>query len=136
MHMLCRAGLHGARPSTLCNQGIYFSTCSRCDQDMIRSGARWKRIAPGFRVVWKPAMRRSAANLPAIYAAPVLSVVAREKRVARATLPRRRMVVAGIAVSALHLLMGYCLESLKRWQESEVRRRAARRPVLRLTGPS
>ncbi|HYI38899.1 MAG TPA: hypothetical protein VE053_01115 [Allosphingosinicella sp.] len=136
MHIFCRAGHHSARPSTLCNQGIYFSTCSRCDRDMIRTRAGWKRLAPGFRVVWKPAVRRPAANLPAIYVAPVPSVAAREKRVARATAPRRRMVAAGIAVSALRLLAGFCLESLKRWQESEIKRRLARRPVLRLAGPS
>jgi hypothetical protein len=46
------------------------------------------------------------------------------------------MMMAGIAVSALHLLVGYCFDSLKRWQEIEVARRLARRPVLRLTGPS
>lgn len=136
MHILCRAGRHRARPSTLCNQGIYFSTCSRCDRDMVRSGARWKRIAPGFRVVWKRPMRRSVANLPTLYVAPFPIPSVPAGRAARAAKPRRRMVAAGIAVSALHLLVGYCFDSLRRWQEMEVSRRLSRRPFLRLTGPS
>lgn len=136
MHILCRAGRHRARPSSLCNQGLYFSTCSRCDQDMVRSGTRWKRIQPGFRVVWKRPMQRSVANLPALYVAPVPVPLVRDERVARTAKPRRRMTATGIALSALHLLIGYCFDSLRRWQEIEASRRPSRRPALRLTGPS
>lgn len=136
MHIFCRAGRHSARPSTLLNQGLYFSTCSRCDRDMIRRGARWTRIGRGFRVVWKPARAVPVAILPALFVPPIPVVLVQEQRVVRARTPRRRMMVAGIAVAALHLLVGYCLDSLKRWQEMEVSRRLARRPVLRLTGPS
>ena len=136
MHIFCRVGGHSARPSTLCNQGMYFSTCSRCDRDMTCSGSRWKLVAPGFRVVWKPVARTSAPKLPAAYVAPVHLALPREAKAVRTKRTRRWTLFASIAVPALNLLVGYCADRLKQWQAAEALRRHARQPILRITGPS
>jgi hypothetical protein len=135
MHILCRTGYHAARPGALCNEGVYFSTCRRCDRDMICSGGRWKCVGRGFRVVWRPVVRSTTPGLPVIYPLAFASEIGRGERALRAKPARHRMVVAGIAVSALNLLLGYCIERLKRWQEIESAQRLARRRVLRLARP-
>lgn len=136
MHILCHAGRHNARPSTLRNQGLFFSTCSRCERDLIRGDGRWKRVARGFRVVWKSAEERPVRNLPAVYA-PALPMAATGSVPAeRAPASRHWTVLAGVAAPALRLLFEYCALRLAQWQASEAARWLPQRSVLRLSGPS
>jgi len=79
--MLCGLGGHEAAAAETYNSGYYFSRCRRCGRDMIRSGAAWRDVPGGHRVVWKagrhnhsmepdygpfmPVLHRDA-NLPAV----------------------------------------------------------------------
>ena len=81
MSILCGLGGHEAAPAETYNSGYYFSRCRRCRCDMIRSGASWRAVPRGHKVVWKggchshsmepdygpvlPALHRDA-NLPAV----------------------------------------------------------------------
>jgi hypothetical protein len=81
--ILCALGGHEAAAAETYNSGYYFSSCRRCQRDMIRSGAAWREVPPGHKVVWKdgchshsmepdygpvlPALHRDA-NLPAVRA--------------------------------------------------------------------
>ena len=51
--MLCALGGHEAAEAETYNSGYYFSRCRRCRRDMIRSGAAWRDVPKGHRVVWK-----------------------------------------------------------------------------------
>jgi hypothetical protein len=103
---------------------------------MICDGGPWKCVGRGFRVVWRPVVRRAAPGLPVIYPMVLAAAAGRGERALPARPARHRMVVAGIAVSALNLLLGHCIFRLKRWQETERAQRLARRPVLRLARPA
>lgn len=79
--LLCALGGHEAASAEIYNGGYYFSSCRRCRRDMIRSGAAWRDVPRGHKVVWKdgrhshsvepdygpvlPAVHRDA-NLPAV----------------------------------------------------------------------
>jgi hypothetical protein len=81
MSILCALGGHEAAAAETYNSGYYFSSCRRCRCDMIRSGAAWREVPQGHKVVWKggchshsmepnyapvlPALHRNA-NLPAV----------------------------------------------------------------------
>lgn len=53
--LLCRLGFHAARPSTVWNDGHFFSSCSRCDVPMVRRPEeKWRPVPAGLRVVWRP----------------------------------------------------------------------------------
>lgn len=81
MSILCAVGGHEAAMAETYNSGYYFSACRRCQRDMIRSGAVWREVPRGHKVVWKggchshsmepdygpvlPALHRDA-NLPAV----------------------------------------------------------------------
>lgn len=81
--ILCALGGHEAAAAETYNSGYYFSSCRRCRCDMIRSGAAWRAVPKGHKVVWKdgchshsmepdygpvlPALHREA-NLPAVRA--------------------------------------------------------------------
>jgi hypothetical protein len=81
MSILCALGGHEAADAETYNGGYYFSSCRRCRCDMIRSGAAWREVPKGHKVVWKggchshsmepdyagvlPALHRDA-NLPAV----------------------------------------------------------------------
>ena len=83
MSLLCALGGHEAAEAETYNSGYHFSRCRRCSRDMIRSGAVWRDVPPGHKVVWKggchshsmepdygpvlPALHREA-NLPAVKA--------------------------------------------------------------------
>ena len=83
MSILCALGGHEAAAAETYNSGYYFSSCRRCRCDMIRSGAAWREVPRGHKVVWKdgrhshsvepdyalvlPALHRDA-NLPAVRA--------------------------------------------------------------------
>ena len=81
MSLLCALGGHEAAEAETYNSGYYFSRCRRCRCDMIRSGAVWRDVPCGHKVVWKggchshslepdyapvlPTLHRDA-NLPAV----------------------------------------------------------------------
>jgi hypothetical protein len=81
LSILCGLGGHEAAESETYNSGYYFSRCRRCRCDMVRSGASWRPVPHGHKVVWKggchshslepdyapvlPAVHRDA-NLPAV----------------------------------------------------------------------
>ena len=81
MSILCALGGHEADQAEVYNSGYYFSACRRCRADMIRSGASWRAVPRGHKVVWKggshshsiepdygpvlPTLHRDA-NLPAL----------------------------------------------------------------------
>ena len=51
--LLCQLGWHRAEPDEVWNQGYYFSRCSRCGQDIVRTpSGRW-HVPAGHKVVWK-----------------------------------------------------------------------------------
>jgi hypothetical protein len=52
---MCRLGLHKPVPSQIWNAGFYFTRCSDCDRDMIRTAeGRWRLVPRGTKVVWRP----------------------------------------------------------------------------------
>lgn len=53
MSILCALGGHEADSGETYNSGYYFSSCRRCRADMIRSGASWRAVPRGHKVVWK-----------------------------------------------------------------------------------
>jgi hypothetical protein len=55
MSLACRLLAHAPIPSRLWNAGYYFTTCARCECDLIRRGGRWTRVPAGYRVVWRKA---------------------------------------------------------------------------------
>lgn len=81
MSLLCALGGHEAGSGEVYNGGYYFARCTRCERDMIRSGAAWQMVPSGHRVVWRsgrhqhsveptfagvlPVLHREA-NLPAV----------------------------------------------------------------------
>jgi hypothetical protein len=81
MSLLCALGGHEAGDGEIYNGGYYFARCRRCRSDMIRSGAAWRMVPSGHRVVWRsgrhqhsvepsfagvlPVLHREA-NLPAV----------------------------------------------------------------------
>ena len=53
MSLLCRLGFHRAAPGEVWNRGFYFSRCSGCGVDLVRTAAgRW-HVPKGRRIVWK-----------------------------------------------------------------------------------
>lgn len=64
MPFLCGLGWHDPKPVARWNCGYYFTTCARCDQDLVRTAyGRW-HVPHGYRVVWQaqpPANAVSAA---------------------------------------------------------------------------
>lgn len=60
----CRLGRHATHPSNVCNQGVYFSTCSRCGRDMIGSWIKWRPIPRGKRIVWRTVWRNEPHPAP------------------------------------------------------------------------
>ncbi len=83
MSILCFIQGHSPSEEQIWNRGYSFSKCRRCRCDMIRSGAAWREVPNGHKVVWKggchshsvepdyapvlPALHRDA-NLPAVRA--------------------------------------------------------------------
>ena len=73
--MLCALGGHEAAETETYNSGYYFSRCRRCRRDMIRSGAAWRDVPSGHKVVWKAG--RANHSLEPDYG-PFLPVVHRD----------------------------------------------------------
>jgi hypothetical protein len=72
MSLLCALGGHEAAPGEVYNGGYYFSRCRRCGDDMIRSGAAWRMVPKGHRVVWAGGCRRHSLEPDLAGALPVL----------------------------------------------------------------
>ncbi|TFI56536.1 hypothetical protein E2493_19540 [Sphingomonas parva] len=87
MRFLCALGGHEASDETTYNSGYYFSACRRCGTDMVRSGATWREIPEGHKVVWKAG--RHAHSVEPDYG-PVLPTVHESAAAAAPETPRRR----------------------------------------------
>lgn len=72
MSLLCALGGHEAAPGEVYNGGYYFARCRRCGDDMIRSGAAWRMVPKGHRVVWAGGCRRHSVEPDLFGALPVL----------------------------------------------------------------
>ncbi|HEX2763249.1 MAG TPA: hypothetical protein VHM92_05315 [Allosphingosinicella sp.] len=72
MSLLCALGGHEAAPGEVYNGGYYFARCRRCGEDMIRSGAAWRMVPEGHRVVWRGGCRRHSLEPDLSGALPVL----------------------------------------------------------------
>lgn len=62
MPLSCSLGLHRPRSGARWNDGHYFTKCSRCGTDLVRtSGGEWQ-VPKGYKVVWQaePPARRKA----------------------------------------------------------------------------
>jgi hypothetical protein len=54
MGLICVAADHRAGGGERYNSGYYFSRCSRCGCDLIRTGRQgWRSVPRGYAVVWK-----------------------------------------------------------------------------------
>lgn len=66
MPLLCELGWHRPRPLARWNNGYYFTKCSRCGCDLVRTTYGGWQEPQGFRVVWQahaPANSNAAAGL-------------------------------------------------------------------------
>ncbi len=50
---LCRLGWHAPRKGALWNQGYYFTRCTRCGADLVRTTFSGWEAPRGQRVVWR-----------------------------------------------------------------------------------
>ena len=64
LKLLCRLGRHRAGPDPVWNQGYFFSRCTRCAADIVRTpSGRW-HVPVGQKVVWKPRKPRGRRHGP------------------------------------------------------------------------
>ncbi|HEY7810757.1 MAG TPA: hypothetical protein VIA98_10295 [Allosphingosinicella sp.] len=75
LSILCGLGGHEAAERETYNSGYYFSRCRRCRCDMVRTGAAWRAVPRGHKVVWKGGCH--SHSLEPDYA-PVLPTVHRD----------------------------------------------------------
>ena len=52
--LLCELGWHRPEKLARWNDGYYFSKCSRCERDLVRTAYGSWQLPKGFRVVWQP----------------------------------------------------------------------------------
>jgi cell division protein FtsZ len=124
MPIMCLVAGHHAFPSSVRNQGFYFSQCRCCGRDMIRSQRGWRKVPKGFRVVWR--REASIRNLPVVVAAGSPAGVA-----------RRLAAAADLAGTALRGLIGLAARRLRAaWQASMTAPLRPRALVLRLPAPA
>lgn len=58
MPLLCRLDFHRAEPGEVWNRGYFFSRCSRCGADLVRTASgRW-HVPKGRKIVWKAPNKR------------------------------------------------------------------------------
>jgi hypothetical protein len=72
MSLLCALGGHEAGSGEVYNGGYYFARCRRCGLDMIRSGAAWRMVPEGHRVVWRSGRHRHSVEPSFAGVLPVL----------------------------------------------------------------
>jgi hypothetical protein len=56
--LLCRYGFHRPAPGEVWNRGYWFTRCSGCDSDMVRTAAGKWHVPKGQKVIWKPKQQR------------------------------------------------------------------------------
>jgi hypothetical protein len=107
MKLHCLTGSHSSDLHLVSNQGFHFSRCKSCGEDLIRSGARWKSVPAGFRIVWKPTQGAMSARVATAANVPMVIAQAAERlRVpTRAWLDRPAFMLAALALAALRLLV-------------------------------
>lgn len=74
MPIMCRLGFHRAAPMPSWNDGYYFTTCTRCRGDLVRTAFDNWHPPRGHRVVWRrgpPPDRRSTALEPVAAGRPL-----------------------------------------------------------------
>jgi hypothetical protein len=54
VNLLCALGLHRPGGIPRWNDGFYFTTCSRCGSDLVRTAYQGWHVPSGYRVVWSP----------------------------------------------------------------------------------
>ena len=121
MSITCLLGGHSAFPSSVRNQGFYFSKCRCCGQDMIRSSRGWQKVPRGFRVVWRRAA--TICNLP-VAVAPG----------APTGLTLRLAAALDLAGTALRAMFWLTVRRLGAWRAS-LRETPSRPRVLLLPAP-
>lgn len=134
MPILCLSGLHSTRPSSVANQGYFFSTCTRCGRQMIGSAVKWKPVPRRMRVVWKPVSRQRPQFCTRITNLPM--VIRQPSAPRRRRLPRLRF--AELVLVDCKLLAWAGASGLKLWHGnlvarlSELRTHSRPSPVIRL----
>lgn len=54
LKLMCRLGYHRPAPGEIWNRGYYFTSCSSCGTDLVRTAAGKWHVPKGRKVVWKP----------------------------------------------------------------------------------
>jgi len=111
MSITCLLGGHSAFPSSVRNQGFYFSQCRGCGCDMICSSRGWQRVPRGFRVVWRRGATIRNLPVPVASGAPIGLAL----RVAAA------IDLAGTAFKALVWLAGKRIGACRAWMRERSR---------------
>lgn len=120
MPIMCLVAGHHAFPSSVRNQGFYFSQCRCCGRDMIRSQHGWQKVPKGLRVVWRREV--PIRNLPVVVAAGSPAGIA-----------LRLAAAADLAGTALRGLVELTVRRLRAaWRASMARPLQPRPIVLRL----
>lgn len=61
MSLLCKLGSHHADGPGVWNDGLFFSSCRRCNAPLIRRpDESWTRLPPDYSVVWSDNRPRDA----------------------------------------------------------------------------
>ena len=132
MHVSCILGGHSAFPSSVRNQGFYFSQCRCCGRDMIKSRSGWQKVPKGFRVVWQREPAPAAEAEPEVLIRN-LPVPVPPRGLARLALRLAAALdLAGTALRGLALVAG---QRLRAWQASLAEPLRPRQLVLRLPAP-
>ena len=79
MSIFCAMRGHNVAPGTIRNAGVHFGRCTRCRTDLVELEGVWAPAPPGYRVVWKKAVRGPASEVPPP-PAPEKVVAAQDRR--------------------------------------------------------
>jgi CheY-like chemotaxis protein len=58
----CAVRGHAPGAEQIANAGVVFARCRRCGADLVRKSGDWQPVPNGFRVVWRPADEKPAAQ--------------------------------------------------------------------------
>lgn len=128
MPISCLLGGHNAFPSSVRNQGFYFSQCRCCGRDMIKSRNGWQPVPKGFRVIWQ----REHRAVPEVLIRN-LPVTLPPRGFARLAL--RLAAAVDLAGTALRGLAFVAAQRLRAWRASVTEQLQPRQLVLRLPAP-
>lgn len=132
MPISCILGGHNAFPSSVRNQGFYFSQCRCCGRDMIKSRSGWQPVPKGFRVVWQRAAKAAAEAAPELLIRN-LPVLVPPRGLARLAL--RVAAAFDLAGTALRGLAWVAAQRLRAWRASMTDQLRPRQLILRLPAP-